>query len=226
MTDPRAITTQQSTGSGVQSLPRVLSLGPDGTLRITPVEELQSLRRNHRVQKEVNIPADSEVAIEGVSADTLELAVEIDVTGAREIGLAVRCSPNRQEATEIRYRADSRQLVLDMARSTLRKDVVYTQGPLDTGGIQRAEDYPSPRMTVEAPLALHPGETLRLRVFLDKPMLEVFANDRQCVTQQIFPSRKDSLGVRISARGGATTVRTLEAWDMPPARFVNRKRGG
>jgi sucrose-6-phosphate hydrolase SacC (GH32 family) len=106
VTDPRAITTQQSTGSGVQSLPRVLSLGPDGTLRITPVEELQSLRRNHRVQK------------------------------------------------------------------------------------------------------------------------EVFANDRQCVTQQIFPSRKDSLGVRISARGGAATVRTLEAWDMTAARFVNRKRAG
>ena len=42
VTDPRTITTQQSTGSGVQSLPRVLSLSPEGTLRITPAEELQA----------------------------------------------------------------------------------------------------------------------------------------------------------------------------------------
>ena len=55
-------------------------------------------------------------------------------------------------------------------------------------------------------------------------MLEVFANDRQCVTQQVFPSRKDSLGVKIYARGGEAIVRTLEAWDMAPARFVNRKK--
>ena len=61
VTDPRTITTQQSTGSGVQSLPRVLSLSPDGTLTITPAEELQALRRNHREQANLTVPADSEV---------------------------------------------------------------------------------------------------------------------------------------------------------------------
>jgi sucrose-6-phosphate hydrolase SacC (GH32 family) len=56
-------------------------------------------------------------------------------------------------------------------------------------------------------------------------MLEVFANDRQCITQQVFPSRKDSLGVKIYARGGEAVVRSLDIWDMAPARFVNRKKG-
>ena len=94
--------------------------------------------------------------------------------------------------------------------------MVYTQGPLDTGGIQRL-GLRSPRTTVEAPLSLPPDEPLRLRVFLDKPMLEVFANDRQCLTQQVFPSRKDSLSVKVYARGGQAMV--------PQARGVGHGTG-
>ena len=225
VTDPRTITTQQSTGSGVQSLPRVLNLTKDGTLTITPAEELQTLRRNHRRQENLRMPADSGVTLNDVKGDTLELALEIEPGGAREVGVAVRCSPDGKEETVAWYRPEAKQLVLDMAHSTLRDDVVYTQGPLDTGGVRRKADYRNPRTTVEAPFALRPGETLKLRIFLDKPMLEVFANDRQCITQQVFPSRKDSLGVKIYARGGDAIVRTLEAWDMAPARFVNRKKG-
>ena len=45
-----------------------------------------------------------------------------------------------------------------------------------------------------APLELRSGERLKLRVFLDRTMLEVFANGRQCLTQRIYPTRGDSLG--------------------------------
>jgi sucrose-6-phosphate hydrolase SacC (GH32 family) len=223
VTDPRAISTQQSTGSGVQSLPRVLSLANDGTLEIRPAEELERLRRNPRSLTNIPLKADAETVLDEVRGMAMELAIEIDPAAAREVGLAVRCSPDGKEATEIRYRVDAPQLLLDMAHSTLRNDVVYTRGPLDTGGIHRKADYPDPRSTVEAPFSLRPGEPLRLRVFLDGPMLEVFANDRQCITQQVFPERKNSLGVRLVARGGAATVRSLQVWDMAPARFVNQK---
>ncbi|MFO0890348.1 MAG: GH32 C-terminal domain-containing protein [Isosphaeraceae bacterium] len=223
VTDPRTITTQQSTGSGVQSLPRVLSLAPDGTLLIRPVEELETLRRHPRSLVNLPIRADAETPLKEIQGDRLELALEIDPGDASEVGLAVRCSPDGKEATEILHRVHANELVLGMARSTLRSDVVYTRGPLDTGGVHRAADYPDPRKTVEAPFSLRPGEPLRLRVFLDGPMLEVFANDRQCITQQVFPSRKDSVQVRLLARGGSATLSSLQAWDMAPARFVNRK---
>jgi len=68
-----------------------------------------------------------------------------------------------------------------------------------------------------APLALGPEEPLRLRVFLDRSILEVFANGRQCVTQRFYPSRPDSLNVRLFARGGAANVVRVEAWQMGPA---------
>jgi len=44
----------------------------------------------------------------------------------------------------------------------------------------------------EAPFELEDGETLKLRIFIDKSVLEVFANGRQCITQRLYPSRKDS----------------------------------
>ncbi len=33
----------------------------------------------------------------------------------------------------------------------------------------------------------------------------------------IYPSRADSLGVALVARGGSVNVRSLDAWDISPA---------
>ena len=51
--------------------------------------------------------------------------------------------------------------------------------------------------TAEAPLTLAPGEPLKLRVFIDGPMIEVFANSRQCITQVVFPSLAASRQVKL-----------------------------
>ena len=45
--------------SGTMTLPRVLSLGEDGTLRIQPVEELKILRSNQILLKNITIAANS-----------------------------------------------------------------------------------------------------------------------------------------------------------------------
>jgi len=68
-----------------------------------------------------------------------------------------------------------------------------------------------------APLELGAGEPLRLRVFLDRSIIEVYANGRQCVTQRIYPSRPDSVQIRAFCRGGQASVRSVEAWNMAPA---------
>jgi len=54
------------------------------------------------------------------------------------------------------------------------------------------------------------------RVFLDHSVLEVFANGRQCVTQRIYPTGEESLGIALRAEGGEATVTTLDAWEMSP----------
>lgn len=222
--DPRLASVKNATGSGAMSLPRVLSLGQDGLPQITPAKELQSLRRNPRSVASIPLKADCDTIVPNVQGDSLELAVEIDPGQARETGLKVRCSSDGVEETIISYNAVSKKLKIDMSRSTLRADVAYGVTPLDMAfrNDPRAGEYP--QGTVEAPLELRPGETLKLRVFLDKPLMEVFANDRQCVTQQIFPASRNAAGIKAFARGGDATLRAGEAWDMAPAKFINEKK--
>ena len=67
------------------------------------------------------------------------------------------------------------------------------------------------------PFELAPGEPLQLRVFLDRSVVEVFANDRQAVMRRIYPTREESRGVVLFSRGGVARVRFVEAWEMAPA---------
>jgi len=193
--------------SSEMSLPRVLSLAADGTLRIEPVEELKMLRLNPRKQENLALVADSETTVKDVRGDCLELAVEIQPQGAREIGVKVRCSPDGEEETVISYDSQAKVLKIGLSKSSLDKRIEYR-----TFCMTRVENPVV--QAQEAPFELRPGEPLRLRIFLDRSMLEVFANGRQCVTQRIYPTREDSLGVSLFARGGSALVRSLDAWDM------------
>jgi beta-fructofuranosidase len=69
----------------------------------------------------------------------------------------------------------------------------------------------------KAPFQLLPGETtLQLDLFLDKSVLEVYANNRACLTRVIDPGL-DDLGVALEAIGGTARVRSFHAWKMRPA---------
>ena len=69
-------------------------------------------------------------------------------------------------------------------------------------------------MSESGPLWLEDKELLRLRVFIDHSVVEVFANNRQCLTVRTYPSREDSQQVSFRARGGSATLKQLTAWKM------------
>jgi beta-fructofuranosidase len=64
------------------------------------------------------------------------------------------------------------------------------------------------------PVYVAPGETLKLRVFVDKSVVEVFANDRLCATVRVYPGREDSMGVSLRAQGADSLLLSLDAWHM------------
>ena len=199
----------------VASLPRVLSLAKDSTLRIEPAPELEVLRFNHR-QGNVSDLADKEIRLENIRGECLELALTIEPGDAKEFGLKVRCSPDGAEQTAIVCVPDKQQLKIELSKSTLNTRVKYPQPlPPDV----RPQDVPESQRHVQeqaAPFELKRGEPLQLRVFLDRSVLEVFANERQCLTQRIYPTRADSLDIALFARGGRIKVKSFDAWDMSP----------
>ena len=182
--------------SGTMSLPRVLSLNENGEMEMDVPVEIESLRYRPFSQESIDIQSDSEVLISGVSGNSLELAVEIESVGATTYGLMVCVSPDDEEKTLISYDSNTQQLSLNTTSS----------GPEG-----------SPKEIESGPLQLGENEHLKLRVFVDKSVVEVFANRRQAVMRRIYPARADSVGVKVFAARGMARVTSLESWHITPS---------
>jgi len=83
--------------AGMQTLPRVVSLAPDGTLRQEPAPELASLRRMHTGIRDVTLPADASRPVEGVKGAQLEVRAVLLPGGKGTCGLELRGDPERVE---------------------------------------------------------------------------------------------------------------------------------
>lgn len=182
--------------SGTMSLPRVLSLADDGTLRMDVPKEIENLRYNPKAKKNITVKADSAKVLEGISGNSIELAIEMTSKNANQFGVKVCCSPDGAEETLIYYDAIDKKLKIDTRKSGL------------TG---------SPKGIEAGPFELKKNEALKLRVFVDKSVVEVFANGRQAVMRRIYPNRKDSVAVTLFSEGGPAHVKTVEAWDIMPS---------
>lgn len=95
---------------------------------------------------------------------------------------------------------------------------LYAGGePLTTIAVDRAAQtlaVPAGDGQTTMPLALAPGADLRLVALVDRSVIEVFANDRACATQRVYPANPDDLRLVLSATGDAATVRALDAWEL------------
>ena len=147
-------------------------------------------------------------------ASSLELGLEASLAEAGAVGLKVGCSPGGEEQTVILCDRREGSLLIDTTRSSLDPEV-WRPFPIIRGETE-SQDVP----VQAAPFELRSGERLKLRVFLDRSILEVFANGRQCLTQRIYPSRGDSLGVTLFAARGESMVHAFTAWDMEGIRTV------
>jgi sucrose-6-phosphate hydrolase SacC (GH32 family) len=187
------------------TLPRVLSLGDDGLMRIEPAEEIEALRLNHRRLENIRIAPGAAIALGTISGDCLEIRVVIRPQGATSFGVKVRCSGGGEEETEIACDPKAKALRVNFARSSLDEAALPSTNFVGTD---------DPVTAQEAPFTLEAGESLDLRIFVDRSMLEVFANGRQCLTQRIYPTLDESVGVKLFAVGGEAVVLSVDAWDM------------
>jgi len=69
-------------------------------------------------------------------------------------------------------------------------------------------------LDAKAPLSLAKGEQkLKLRIFIDRSVLEVFANETVCVTKTISPLQANT-ALEIRAEGGNANAKRIQAWPM------------
>jgi len=201
--------------SGVMSLPRVLSLNGVGELQIDPAEELRTIRLNEVMEGKVVLRANEERTLRA-AGKSMELQLEFANRSRSSFGVKVFASPDGREETIIRYEPEREQLVIDIRRSS-------TRGPTFVP-VFNAEEYDASKSIFDqftkkvseqkAPLKLKKGETLKLDIFLDRSIIEVFANGRQALTQIVYPELETSVGVRVFSEDEAITVRSIRSWTM------------
>ncbi|OXU15517.1 GH32 C-terminal domain-containing protein [Sedimentisphaera salicampi] len=181
--------------SGVYGLPRSLWVSDDGTLRMRPVKELQKLRYNEKKWSNISLSSGKTKKLKGVVGDSCELEIVFNNITSDQIGVKVRKSPNGEEETLLYYDRNKKELVFDPTESGI-------DGWLN---IERA------------PLELKRDEKLKLRVFVDKSVIEIYANDRQAICRRVYPGRSDSLGVELFSKGGKAKIESVKAWEMMPS---------
>ncbi|MHB0938604.1 MAG: glycoside hydrolase family 32 protein [Armatimonadota bacterium] len=180
--------------AGVMSLPRVLTLDGD-RLRQAPAPEVETLRGSEHLHVyETLLASRLEIKLDPIPGDAVELHVLLDPGTAREVGLSLRRSPDGEEETRLVFTRETGMLGIDRTKSSL--------DPAQNRGFH------------DGPVHLAPGEPLDLRLFIDRSLLEVFANERTCLTSRIYATRADSLGISLFAEDGAARLLSLDAWEM------------
>jgi beta-fructofuranosidase len=179
--------------AGAMTVPRVLRLRADGRPLWSPVPEVESLRCEPiRVASRPFGPG--ETVLDAVRGDSLDVEAEIDPGDAVEVALVLRRSADGAQRTRV---------VLDRRAGTLAID--REKAGAGDGGVDTA------------PLALGAGQTLKLRVLVDRSSVEVFGQDGSVVlTDRVFPDPA-SLGVALEAKGGTARFVSLTAWRLAPA---------
>ncbi len=208
----------------IMTLPRRLTLDADDRLLQAPAGAIDSLRYDPVSIGETVLPANQEIVLDSVQGNAMELALELDPGAAPLVELNVLRSPNREEYTRIaffKHRGNRFKLRLSKTQAMNASSVAMQRLPqrydslisIDTSYSSILPEALS-RAPETAPVHLEDDEPLRLRVFIDRSVVEVFVNGKQCLAVRVYPGRDDSLGLSLRAQGSPATLKRLDAWRM------------
>lgn len=178
--------------SGIQSLPRQLTMEPDG-LHMCPIEEVASLRGN--CERYVQLSGESLWKAQ-TRGKALEICVEFyknNVEGLLEI--QVFASPDQEEKTRIIWEKERDMICIDRQYSN------------HTGKTSQK--------LLSCPAAECEKGKVSLDIFLDYSSVEVFVSGKQVISTRVYPGREDSDGVCLYGR--EYQIEKLEIFEMKRA---------
>ena len=175
--------------NGVHALPRSLEF--DGRhLRQEPLPEFESLRGEHESQKSLTIKPGTVGHIHTLS-DAVEIDAEFDPGDAQRFGLKLRVSDDGARFVRVWFDAATGDYGVD--GEALHKG--------------------------SGPSYLDKGHPVRIRVFVDKQVVETFVNGQTCTTiaqvknpKAAQPALAD--GLDLFSEGGTARCTKLDVWKM------------
>lgn len=185
---------QEAGWNGSHSLPMTLELLDDDTVVVSPAEELQGLRAEHRQIDHITLLDETEYTVTKIAGKALEIQAEFLPHGDAAFGLKLLASPDDQEQTRILYDSETGHIAVNRDQASLD---------------QRADINDA-----TMPVILAPGEPLRMQIFVDHSIIELFVNGRLCLACRVYPTRDDSQDISFFSRRGLTEVTDINIWNM------------
>ena len=157
------------------------------------------------------------VSLNEIKGNAIEIVAENNPMNSQMVEINVLRSDEREEFTKIAFYKD---------RGTRLTTSRFYDGPyrglkrqynsilnIDTSYSSTLSNVKS-RPPESAPFVLGDGENLKLRIFIDKSVVEVFANGKQVVATRVFPGMESSLGVSIKSQGDQRDLISLDSYQM------------
>ena len=201
----------------VVGMPRRLSLHGhfQDELVEVPAPDLDGIRKDLVALENIPLPAGQEVVLPGIQGNVMELQLEFEAAYMLPtIDVSVLRSADGCEATHIRIYRHRGHLNWDYfeeygAWGGKSFDTVVsldnTQSSLSNLALSRAPDMRA--------FFLRPEENLRLQIFVDKSIVEVFVNDQLCLATRAYPTLADSIGVSVRANECDSVLLKARKWD-------------
>ena len=180
--------------SGVLCLPREIHLDENGELLFVPAPELEGLRTSERRWRQQTISPDSGNVFREIYGDLIEIDSVLRPKPNSIWSLVVRANPDDAEQTKITF---------DIALQTFTVDGTFS-----------SLDPSVERKAVSGPLILEKDGLIRIRMFLDRSVVELFIDNRFSVTQRLYPTRPDSSGLKMVVEKGSIDIVELSLWTL------------
>ena len=184
---------------GAMSLPRQITLRRTAyglELVQQPITDVASLRGTKTEQQNLKLTNQSQLLEKSID-NIYELEAEISPGTAKTVG--IRLAKNGDEETVIRY--TNGKLELDRRKS---------------GQVAFSDKFSS---VEAAPLQPRNG-VIKLRIFVDKSIITIFANNgERVITDFIFPNKTEG-GIELFAEGGSAEFTNVTRWTMKVARQI------
>lgn len=183
---------------GQMTLPRELSVR-DGVLYQRPVRELDQMRRNPVVYRDVRL--EGELSLEGVSGRVVDLEVTVRPAEGCDVyqEFGIWLAGNERFHSSLRFRPQEELLKINRKHSGLRRAVVYHR-----------------KCTVSGRDGF-----LKLRILLDRMSVEVFVGDGERTLTMAIPTELSADQITFFADGCA--VIDVEKYDIEETPTPSRR---
>ncbi len=191
------------------TLPQLLTVDDMDRLVTRPYGDYESLRYDHVALENVELPFRQEVSLPDVSGKAMEIEMLFN-DATRDIAVDVLADPEKKEYTRIIFRRgrgfiDRSRNGGDNAKpSVIEIDPTFCcSRPGFSSRIPELKEF-----------LMDKDEPLKLKIFIDRSIVEVFVNDRQWAMLRVWPVLDNSTGVRVTALSEDSRIVKLDAWQM------------